>query len=165
LTATSNDDSNILPDQISLHAGSLKQNSTNRSTPDDDVGTMIVSSDLWSAAYREAVDSFEKDIDAAILMGSTAAQLFKKLEDVDREATHESVLLRGVAYLRSIQVPLERFKLALDLASPLSSLDPTASTVFGVVRSVTAVSSFPPNYHTHEDKYNTVTDVNKRRLP
>jgi hypothetical protein len=125
---------------------------------------MIVSSDLWSAAYREAVNSFKKDIDAAILMGSTAAQLFKKLKDVDREATHKSVLLRGVAYLRSIQVPLKRFKLALDLASPLSSLDPTASTVFGVVRSVTAVGFFPLNYHTHEDNYNTVTNSNKRRL-
>jgi hypothetical protein len=125
---------------------------------------MTVSSDLWSAAYREAVDSFQKDVGAAVLMGGTAAQLFKKLEEVDIDATQGSVFLRGVAYLRSIQVPLERFKLALDLASPLSSLDPTASTVFGVVRSVTAVSSFPPNYHTYKDKYNTVTNLNKRRL-
>jgi hypothetical protein len=98
--------------------------------------------DLWSAAYREAVNSFGKDIDVAILKGSSAAQLLEKLEDLDKEATQESVFLRGVAYLRSIQVPLERFKLALDLASPLGSLDPTASTVLGVVRSVTAVSFF-----------------------
>ncbi|EKG09569.1 NACHT nucleoside triphosphatase [Macrophomina phaseolina MS6] len=73
-------------------------------------------------------------------MGSNAAQLLKELEEIDEEATQESVFLRGVAYLRSIQVPLERFKLALDLASPLTSLDPTATTVFGVVRSVTAIA-------------------------
>jgi hypothetical protein len=103
---------------------------------------MTTYTDLWSAAYREAVESFGKDIDVAILKGSSAAQLLEKLEDIDKEATQESVFLRGVAYLRSIQVPLERFKLALDLASPLGSLDPTASTVLGVVRSVTAVSLF-----------------------
>lgn len=44
--------------------------------------------------------------------------------------------------LRSIQVPLEKVRLALDLAFPLSKLDPTAATVFGVVNSVTAVSLF-----------------------
>jgi hypothetical protein len=103
---------------------------------------MTTYTDLWSAAYREAVESFGKDIDVVILKGSSAAQLLEKLEDVDKEATQESVFVRGVAYLRSIQVPLERFKLALDLASPLGSLDPTASTVLGVVRSVTAVSLF-----------------------
>jgi hypothetical protein len=88
---------------------------------------MTTYTDLWSAAYREAVESFGKDIDVAILKGSSAAQLLEKLEDIDKEATQES---------------LERFKLALDLASPLGSLDPTASTVLGVVRSVTAVSLF-----------------------
>jgi hypothetical protein len=103
---------------------------------------MTTYTDLWSAAYREAVQSLGKDIDVAILKGSSAAQLLEKLEDVDKEATQESVFLRGVAYLRSIQVPLERFKLALDLASPLGSLDPTASTVLGVVKSVTAVGLF-----------------------
>jgi hypothetical protein len=63
------------------------------------------------------------------------------------------VFLRGVAYLRSIQVPLERFKLALDLASPLANLDPAASTVIGVVRSVTAVS-VPSGYGIYEKECN-----------
>ena len=111
---------------------------------------MIVSSDLWSAAYREAVDSLGNDIDVVILMGSDAAQLFRQLEDIGKEVTQDSAFLRGVAYLHSIQVPLERFKLALDLASPLSSVEPTAATVFGVVRSVTAVSLFHMIYCTRE---------------
>jgi hypothetical protein len=98
--------------------------------------------DLLSAAYREAVDSYGKDIDVAILKGSSAAQLLEKLKIVDKEATQELVFLLGVAYLRSIQVLLERFKLALDLASPLGSLDPTALTVLSVVRSLTAISLF-----------------------
>lgn len=67
--------------------------------------------------------------------------MFAKLEDIDKETTQQSVFLRGVAYLRSIQVPLERFKLALDLVSPLANLNPIASTVIGIVRSVTAVST------------------------
>ena len=106
-----------------------------------------LNADIWSEAYREAVESLGKEMDVAILMGNNATQLLMKLEDMDKEAYRKSAFLRGVAYLRSIQVPLERFKLALDLASPLSSLDPTASTVFGVVRGVTAVSVID-SFHT-----------------
>ncbi|KAK0368732.1 hypothetical protein CLIM01_13916 [Colletotrichum limetticola] len=73
-------------------------------------------------------------------MGGNIAQLFKELERVDKDATDESAFLRGVRYLRSIQVPLERFKLALDLTAPLTALEPTTSTVFGVIRGVTAVA-------------------------
>ncbi|CAN9292594.1 unnamed protein product [Alternaria alternata] len=134
-----NDDNTPLK-QTSLRAGLLKYEITDRSALGDGDSSTDHYTDLWSAAYREAVDSFGKGIDVAILKGSSAAQLLEKLEDVDKEATQESVFLRGVAYLRSIQVPLERFKLALDLASPLGSLDPTASTVLGVVRSVTAIA-------------------------
>lgn len=105
----------------------------------------VASSDLWSAAYREAVDSLGEDIDVAILKGKNVAQLFRELEEIDMEATQESAFLRGVKYLQSIQVPLQTFKLALDLASPLTSLEPTATTVFSVVRSVTAVSLAHPN--------------------
>jgi hypothetical protein len=141
--ANTNDDHTPLK-QTSLRAGLLKYEITDRSALGDGDSSTDHYTDLWSAAYREAVDSFGKGIDVAILKGSSAAQLLEKLEDVDKEATQESVFLRGVAYLRSIQVPLERFKLALDLASPLGSLDPTASTVLGVVRSVTAVSLFQP---------------------
>ena len=121
------------------------QSSTNWPIIDDIGGSAVVSSDLWSAAYREAVQNLGKDIDVAILEGKHVAQLFRELEEIDKEAAHESAFLRGVRYLRHIQVPLERFKLALDLASPLTSLEPTATTVFGVVRSVTAVSLFPGN--------------------
>lgn len=96
--------------------------------------------DIWSAAYREAIESFGKDINVAIFKGSSAAQLFRQLEEIDKDASQESAFIRGVAFLRSIQIPLERFKLALDLASPLSNLEPTAATVVGVVKSVTAVS-------------------------
>ena len=116
--------------------------SIDRSTLGDDVGNVVVTSDLWSAAFREAVDSLGKDIDVAILEGKNVEQLFRDLEEIDKEATQESAFLRGVKYLHSIQVPLERFKLALDLASPLTSIEPTVTTVFGVLRSVTAVSSF-----------------------
>lgn len=130
-----------------MRSSQLVQHSTNQSNIGNDIGNANASSDLWSAAYHEAVDSLGKDIDIAILVGSNAAQLLKGLEDIDEESTQESVFLRGVAYLRSIKVPLERFKLALDLASPLSNLDPTATTVFGVVRSVTAVSFFHLDCH------------------
>ncbi|KAK0740597.1 hypothetical protein B0T18DRAFT_212785 [Schizothecium vesticola] len=63
-----------------------------------------------------------------------------QLEELDKDTVQESAFLRGVKYLHSLQVPLERFKLALDLASPLTSIEPTTSAVFGVVRGVTAIA-------------------------
>lgn len=97
-------------------------------------------SDLWSAAYRDAVINFGKGVNVAILKGENVAELFKQLEKLEKDATQESAFLRGVKYLQSLQVPLERFKLALDLASPLTSMEPTTATVCGVVKGVTAVS-------------------------
>ncbi|KFY93587.1 hypothetical protein V498_04342 [Pseudogymnoascus sp. VKM F-4517 (FW-2822)] len=143
-TATRDDASQIQTDQSTfvtvIHPSGLEENSPlNHSTLSVDIDLVIVSSDLWSAAYREAVDSFGKGINAAIFKGENVAQLFKQLEEVDKEATQESAFLRGVRYLQFLQVPLERFKLALDLATPLTNIEPTA-TVFGVVRSVTAIA-------------------------
>lgn len=139
LTATIDDGAHTQMNQSAVHASHPHQKSVHRSTRGNDIGSIGGSSDLWSAAYREAIDSLGDSLNVAILKGSNAAQLLKELEEIDKDATQESAFLRGVEYLRSIQVPLERFKLALDLASPLSKLDPTASTVFGVVSSVTAV--------------------------
>lgn len=141
LSTNGDDGARIRKDQSSLHSDHLSL-SVIRSTLDNPDGDLIDSSDLWSTAYREAVESLGKDIDVAILRDSSAAQLFAELEGIDK-GSGKSAFLRGVAYLRSIQVPLERFKLALDLASPLANLDPVASTVIGVIRSVTAVS--PPS--------------------
>lgn len=81
-----------------------------------------------------------QDVGLAILEGESITQLFKELEETNKNAAQESVFLRGVRYLHSVQVPLERFKLALDLSAPLTACDPTTNTVFGIIRGVTAVS-------------------------
>ncbi|KND92704.1 Vegetative incompatibility protein HET-E-1, partial [Tolypocladium ophioglossoides CBS 100239] len=128
----------VLP--VAYASGLEKDSSIDDSTLGLGIEVAIVSSDLWSAAYREAVDSLGKDINAAILKGDNVAELFKQLEKIDKEATQESAFLRGVRYLHSLQVPLERFKLALDLATPLTNIEPTSATVFGVVKSVTAIA-------------------------
>ncbi|KAG2002730.1 hypothetical protein GB937_009603 [Aspergillus fischeri] len=52
----------------------------------------------------------------------------------------ESAFNRGLQYLRSLQVPLETFKLLLDLMSPLASIEPTATTVVGLLKGVTAIA-------------------------
>jgi hypothetical protein len=51
-----------------------------------------------------------------------------------------------VRYLHSLQVPLDSFKLALDLVTPLTSIEPTAGMVFGIVKGVTAVSLLYQNF-------------------
>lgn len=107
----------------------------------DNTDSASATSDLWSAAYREAIDNMKEEIDVAILAGKGVEQLFSELEEFGSQATNESAFVRGVNCLRSLQVPLERLKLALDVASPLANLEPTTNAVFGVVRGVTAVSS------------------------
>ncbi|UZP36392.1 hypothetical protein NXS19_004208 [Fusarium pseudograminearum] len=64
----------------------------------------------------------------------------KKLEGVDKNATEESAFRKGTRYLTPIKVPLEHFKLALDLTAPLTAFEPVTSTVFGVMKGVTAVA-------------------------
>lgn len=118
---------NVVIDRSYLHVG-------------DSINVSRVPSDLWSSAYREAVEKLGKDVDVSILNGESVAELFMQLEELDKDNVQESAFLRGVKYLHSLQVPLERFKLALDLASPLTSIEPATSAVFGVVRGVTAVS-------------------------
>ncbi|KAL4920386.1 hypothetical protein BDW62DRAFT_16755 [Aspergillus aurantiobrunneus] len=106
----------------------------------DEVDSATIPSDLWSTAYQEAVNGMKDEIDVTILEGKSIEQLFRELDNVEKQATSESAFVRGVNCLRSLQVPLEKFKLALDLASPLTSLEPTTNTVFGVVRGVTAIA-------------------------
>ena len=121
---------------ISVAPGAgLDQDDATHDSPD------VLPEDLWSAAYHEAVKCLGDDINSTSLKGETVRQLFAQLEEIDKEASQLSLFLRGLRYLRSLQIPLERFKLALDLAAPLTSLELTTATVFGVVKSVTAVST------------------------
>ena len=55
-----------------------------RSTLDDDIGCVVISTDHLSAVYREAVHSFENDIDVAILKGKHLAQLLREFEEIDK---------------------------------------------------------------------------------
>ncbi|KAF3401577.1 hypothetical protein F1880_009990 [Penicillium rolfsii] len=137
---------NITENEAELRSGQLPpiQNrprlclSVDRLPDDPNSGT--ASWDLWSAAYREAVDSVSGKVDVAILKGKDATRLFSELEDTAKEATHKSFFLKGMRYLESLKVPLDKIKGILDLASPLASLEPTAATVLGVVRGLTAIA-------------------------
>ncbi|KND93213.1 hypothetical protein TOPH_02393 [Tolypocladium ophioglossoides CBS 100239] len=114
--------------------------SIDNSTSCDDDKIIVASQDVWSTAYREAVDSLGQDVDAAILQGKSLEELFKKLEEINKERTQESAFVRGVRYLHSLQVPLETFKLALDIAIPIASMQPGASMTLGIVKGVTAIA-------------------------
>lgn len=120
-------------------AGPEQDVAENRTSLYESISSLDASLDIWSAAFREAVEGLGEDI-ASALSGKSAERLFLELEKFEREAAHKSAFLRGLERLRSLKVPLDTLKLALDLASPLANLEPTASTVLGVVRSVTMVS-------------------------
>ncbi|KAL8892444.1 MAG: hypothetical protein Q9192_005610 [Flavoplaca navasiana] len=95
------------------------------------------STDLWSAAYREAVSSFGEEVKSVILKGERIEKLFSSLEETNGKVAGDSLFRRGVQRLGA---PLRNFKLALDMASPFTSIEPTASTAVGVVSSVTAIA-------------------------
>jgi hypothetical protein len=142
LTDTRDGDTGIQTDQSTLPWNSREQNVTNDGLArGENTSRVIAAPDIWSAAYREAVESLGEETAIEALKGKDIAQLFQELENTEKEVACRSAFSKGVRYLQTLQIPLERFKQALDLAVPLASLEPTATTVVGVVRCVTAVSS------------------------
>lgn len=129
------------------------------STIGDETDILVEASDLWSAAYREAVESLCDEIDITSLEGKNVAQLLKDLEDTEKGVTQESTIMRGWKRLRDLEPALQNVKLALDLASPLA-IEPTARTVIGVVSTVTAVSSI----HERKDIKSEVLTHDLQRL-
>lgn len=108
------------------------------------IGDVLAEPDHWhlsSVAYREAVATFRQDLDVAILEVRNVEELFQQLQEFDKHAkTQDPLFLRGDGYLRSLQVRLERLKLALDLASsPSANLDPATNTVVNNVKGGTTV--------------------------
>ena len=113
-----------------------------------------VPTDLWSTAYREAVFSFGEEVNSVYLKGEkidSIENLLTSLEEANEELAGDSLFRRGV---QRLQTPLRNLKLALDIASPLTSIHPTASTAVGVVSSVTAVS--PPISRHYEFRKNGI---------
>lgn len=98
--------------------------------------TTTISTDLWSAAYLEALYGFGDEMRSVILKGEKIDTLLTSLEQTNQNLTGDSVFRRG---LQRLQAPLRNFKLALDLASPLTKVQPAASTAVGVVSCVTTV--------------------------
>lgn len=100
---------------------------------------LITPTDLWSTAFLEAFDTFEPKMDIARSTDKTIEQLFDDLGNINRLHSEESSFRRGLAHLRSVKAPLDNLKLALDLANPLVSFEPTAAIIVGIVRGVTTV--------------------------
>ncbi|OAP59319.1 hypothetical protein AYL99_06617 [Fonsecaea erecta] len=97
----------------------------------------VGSTDMWSAAYREALSGFGDEVASVISKGDKIESLLTNLQETNEELAGDSLFRRG---LRRLQAPLKNFKLALDMASPLASIEPTASTAVGVVTCVTAIA-------------------------
>ncbi|KAI6801898.1 hypothetical protein KC361_g1467 [Hortaea werneckii] len=105
-----------------------------------DVRSTARSTDIWTAAFHEAVEQVDEDINQAIIKGKDAEQLLKELERLDMDSSQHSAFSRGHEFLKTLQVPLQTFKMALDLASPFTVVESTTSVVVGVLRAVTAMA-------------------------
>ncbi|KAI1846709.1 hypothetical protein JX266_007282 [Neoarthrinium moseri] len=107
----------------------------------DHIDAESLALDIWSAAYREAVEnSPDERIQKLILKGENAGQLLRQLEHDEDGLVENSLFRRGIHCLKTVQGPLENLKLVLDVASPLTSIEPAVGTAFGVLKSVTAVA-------------------------
>ncbi|KAK8069987.1 NACHT domain [Apiospora phragmitis] len=94
---------------------------------------------LWSAAYREAVES-QDAVDQTILKFEKIQDLFVQLEATESGRPDDSLFRKGLKLLEKIKGPLKQMKLVLDVTSPLASAEPAVATVIGVVQGVTALA-------------------------
>jgi hypothetical protein len=116
-------------------------------SPTDSASTVAdPSSDIWSTAFHEAVEKFEKGADDGLREEKSLQNLFAELIEVDKSVVEHDAFLRGVKILERAQGPLETLKMALDVTAPIASIEPTAALVVGIVRSVTVVSPSNPTF-------------------
>ncbi|TPX15039.1 uncharacterized protein E0L32_004869 [Thyridium curvatum] len=96
------------------------------------------SDDIWSAAYREAILTFDSSQRSLLLAGSRET-FFQLMENLQGDVGGGSTLSRGLLHMKG---PLERLNMALDVAKPLTSLEPTQalSTAVGIVQTVIKAS-------------------------
>lgn len=128
---------------LSLSTSQSPQHSTNA----ESISTPVVpidnpDDDMWSAAYSEAVQSFNAKVENLAITGNKISDLLQGLKE-SSDNLNDSLFSRG---LRRLKVPLENIKLVLDLTSPLAALDPTfaTATATAAVKGVTAVRA--PSY-------------------
>lgn len=114
-------------------------------------------SDIWSAAYGEAVRGFNAKVKNLSITGNKIADLLQGLKE-SSDNLNDSLFSRG---LRSLKTPLENLKLALDITSPVAALDPTfaTATATAAVKGVTAVNS--PFYDVKVEKQFEELTVNE----
>ena len=104
-----------------------------------DMSSYDTQPDIWSTAFQRAVHNLEGSIELTILEGSNIRHLFEELENLSNDAVKQSAFLRGLAHLRSAKMPLERLKRLLDIANPVTNIEPRVATAFGVVKSIITV--------------------------
>ncbi|KAI0446340.1 hypothetical protein F4803DRAFT_504452 [Xylaria telfairii] len=93
--------------------------------------------DVWTVAYREAVASFDKEVQGQIMHAQNFEHLLKRLDDMDEANKTGSAFRRGLDHL---QGSLETCKMVLDFAAPFLSMEPTAATATGIVQGVTTIA-------------------------
>lgn len=132
------------PDTASVAAETAADNGADptAATTDTNLAVIDIESDLahsdqWTAAYRKAVASLSEDERTLVTKGRDIVELFENLSEANHAQKSESTFRR---VLEKVQKPMQYLDQSLDLAKPLTSLDPSAGTAFGIVHSVTLVS-------------------------
>ncbi|KAM0531466.1 hypothetical protein ACHAP9_006197 [Verticillium nonalfalfae] len=90
-----------------------------------------------TAAYKEALYSFNKQAVEAIQQADGVGDLIKSLDQKRDELRKDSWFRRGLDLLHE---PLRRLNLLLPLGKAFASLDPTAATAFGIVATVIGIA-------------------------
>ncbi|KFA71991.1 hypothetical protein S40288_08082 [Stachybotrys chartarum IBT 40288] len=96
-----------------------------------------VPSDLWSAAYKEAVGQVDQEIGTLVRSGRNLEELFQNLNEANELQKDESILRRG---MERIKKPMEYLQMILNVTSPAAGMNPASSVAFGVVQSVATLA-------------------------
>ncbi|KAG5952138.1 hypothetical protein E4U53_001504 [Claviceps sorghi] len=91
-------------------------------------------------AFQAAVAGLKiEDHLSALLKGKNVTQLFQELRAINEDQTGNSMIQKGVAFLKSNKIPVQGIKDILGFVTPILSFEPTTHTVLNATQGVLGV--------------------------
>ncbi|KAK4060254.1 uncharacterized protein Triagg1_10804 [Trichoderma aggressivum f. europaeum] len=103
----------------------------------DGPDSIASSSDISASAYRKAWSSLSEDQRKELTGEDEIRKLFEQLKQTDQKHGDQCLLRKG---LRAVSPYLERLRITIDFISPFASVEPTAGTALGLIKSVNSIA-------------------------
>jgi hypothetical protein len=132
---TTHDDTAIVPAVANTPV--LSEQSNRDEACRSGIRDFVVGNDMWNNAFRRACECRSAEEREKLAQTTDIRDLFESLQKEDKEHEEASLFQRGVNMVGPV---LNRLNFLLNLADPVSSIEPSASSALAIVKMVTAVS-------------------------